>query len=97
MPPARKTSHWFTLGWEAITLGLEASTVMATRLAILSGGGDRAKREWGLMFSEKVKACVELQTKLGNMGATATPQAAAQATLAHYRTKVAANLRRLRR
>lgn len=78
-------------------LGIEASSVITARVVKMSSGGEAAKREFELMFSEKAEAGAELQTKLAKLGARAAPEAALATTLRHYRKKVTANRVRLSR
>lgn len=76
-------------------LGLESAGVVGLRLASAAAGGPQAADEAWRMWSEKVIALSELQTRAltGSLGST--PAGAAKATLKHYRRKVAANRRRL--
>jgi len=92
-----KAPHWSTLSWQAWLLGVEASSVIASRLIALSSGDRAARREFNLMVSEKTQAAIELQAKLMKPGAAATPEAAVDTAIRHYRGKVAANRRRLSR
>lgn len=78
-------------------LGVEASSVIASRMIKVAAGGKDAEREINLMFSEKTKAGIELQTMLLAPGTPLVPEAALATTLKHYRKKVAANRRRLSR
>lgn len=88
---------WFDLGWQTWMLGIEASSVIATRMAKVARGGVEAEREINLMLREKIEAGVQLQAKLSGLGASVAPATAVAATLKHYRGKVAANRRRLSR
>lgn len=88
---------WFRAGVDAWMLGAEASTVMALRMARLALGGERAGREMSLMVTEKVAAALELGAELAVQGSALTPLGGTQRTLRHYRSKVAANRRRLLR
>ena len=78
-------------------LGLEASLVIATRIAKVARGGAEADREIELMMSEKIEAGQQLQEKLSGLGAGAGPETAMATALKHYRGKVAENRRRLAR
>lgn len=89
-------AHWFELGWDAWLLGFEASSVIASRVSKLAGGGAAASREYDLMLREKVTACAELQARLIALGPELTLAAASGTALRHYRRKVRANRRRLR-
>jgi len=91
----RRANPWFSLGWDAFALGVEASTVIGLRSMKIAAGGPAADAESRLMVSEKVDAAMSLQTLAltGALGLTA-PRIAAK-TLAHYRRKVRSNRRRL--
>jgi len=83
------------LGWSAMMLGLEASTVIGLRAVKLAKGGRAAKMEARRMVAEKVRAAMALQAlaMTGALGGDASTVAAK--TLRHYSPKVRANLRRL--
>jgi hypothetical protein len=85
------------LGFEAWRLGLEASAVIGLRSARLAVGDARAVAEADLMIREKIASAMELggQALGGRLGAT--PEAATSRVLTHYRRKVRANLRRLKK
>ena len=76
-------------------LGMESAGVVGMRMAKAASGGPNAADEAWRMWSEKVVALAELQTRLltGSLGVTSS--GAAKATLKHYRGKVSANRRRL--
>jgi hypothetical protein len=78
-------------------LSVESAGVIGMRVAKAAAGGPKAAEEAWRMWSEKCIAIAELQTRLltGTLGST--PSGTAKATLKHYRRKVAANRRRLRR
>jgi hypothetical protein len=78
-------------------LGLEASSVVATRMARVARGGAEADREIELMMSEKIEAGQQLQAKLPGLGAGAVPETAMARPLKHCRGKVDENRRRLAR
>jgi hypothetical protein len=86
---------WLRTGFDAWRLGFEASSVIALRTMKMISGGDAALVEAHQMVSEKIEACLALQTMAltGALGITA--HGAAVKTLAHYRRKVRANRRRL--
>ncbi|RYG36342.1 MAG: hypothetical protein EON93_05210 [Burkholderiales bacterium] len=94
---AASDPNWYVLGWQTWLLGLEASRVIASRLARIASGGAQARRECELMVREKTEAGAELQQHLARLGPGMTAEAAMSATLKHYRRKVAANNRRLSR
>lgn len=88
---------WFKIAADTAALGLESAEVIGLRLADAAAGRSGAAAEAWRMGSEKVIAMAELQALflMGSLGAT--PSAAAKGTLKHYRRKVAANRRRLRK
>jgi len=88
---------WMQAGFDFWMLGAEASTVMTMRIARLATGGAEAKAEDELMVSEKVRAMIELQNKIMTGMLGTTPLTNTRGVLRHYRSKVAANNRRLRR
>ena len=87
---------WLTAGFDMWMLGAEAASVMALRTARIAAGGTAGAAEAELMVTEKVRAAIELQTRLMSGALGTTPLRATQGTLKHYRRKVAANKRRLR-
>lgn len=91
---ARK-DPWTSLAFDAWSLGLEASSVIALRTMKLAAGGTAAQAEAQLMVSEKVTAGMMLPmlAMTGQLGATGP--AIASKSLAHLRRKVRANRRRL--
>ena len=86
---------WLTAGFDMWMLGTEAASVMALRTARIAAGGSVGAAEAELMVTEKVRAAIELQTRLMTGALGKTPPRATQGTLKHYRRKVAANKRRL--
>lgn len=90
-------SAWMRAGLDFWMLSAEAGTVMNMRLAKLAGGGAGASVEAELMVSEKVRAMIELQMKMMTGAFGTTPLSNMHGTLKHYRRKVAANDKRLRR
>lgn len=91
------SNPWFDLGGQTWMLGIEASSVIATRMAKVARGGAEADREIELMMSEKIEAGHQLHAKLSGLGSGAAPEMAMATALKHYRGKVAANRRRLAR
>ena len=87
---------WLIAGFDMWMLGAEAASVMALRTARIAAGGTAGAAEAELMVTEKVRAAIELQTRLMTGALGTTPLRATQGTLKHYRRKVAANKRRLR-
>ncbi|MGR6331163.1 hypothetical protein ACU5AX_19050 [Sphingomonas sp. XXL09] len=88
---------WMKTGFVLWILGAEAGTVMILRAARISAGGSAGAAEAELMVTEKIRAAIELQTRLMTGALGVTPLGATQGTLKHYRRKVAANNRRLSR
>jgi hypothetical protein len=85
------------LGFDAWSLGAEASMVMGLRAMKMAAGGPAAETEARKMVAEKIDAGLQLQTLAMTGGLGATPQRAARATMSHYRRKVSANRRRLQK
>lgn len=90
-----ETLDWMGIAASMTALGIESSAVIALRLAQAAAGSPRAAKEACRMWSEKIIALGELQTRFfaGELGTS--PSSAAKTTLKHYRRKVAANRRRL--
>jgi len=86
---------WIKLGWNAMALGAEATSVIGLRTMKMATAGPAADAEAALMVREKIEAAWALQSlaMVGGLGFTA-PGIAAK-TLAHYRKRVRANRRRL--
>jgi hypothetical protein len=93
----RAANAWMRLGFDAWSLGAEASTVMGLRAMKMAAGGPAAETEARKMVAEKIAAGLQLQALAMTGGLGATPQRAARATMAHYRRKVVANRRRLQK
>lgn len=89
--------EWMEIAAAAAALGMESAGVIALRTAGAARGDPNAFDEAWRMWSEKVTALAESQSRLlaGSLGET--PTGAARETLKHYRGKVAANRRRLGR
>ncbi len=90
-----RSENWVSLGFKSWTLAVEASAVIALRLAKFAAWDTRSHREAQLMVSEKITVALELQwlAVTGELGQT--PYSATTACLAHYRKAVAVNRRRL--
>jgi hypothetical protein len=93
----RRGNPWFGIGLDAWGLGLEASAVMGLRALKIAEGGRRSQAEAERMIAEKVQAAMDLHFRALTGGLGATPASASAHTIAHYRRKVRANRRRLRR
>lgn len=93
--PKSVSSQWLDLGLDAWSLGIEASAVMAMRVAKLAAGGPAATKETKLMVSEKITAGLDLQVAFltGSLGTS--PLTGSRKTVGMLRRKVAANRRRL--
>lgn len=86
---------WMEIGAATAMLGLESADVVSLRIAGAAAGGPKAADEAWRMWSEKIIALAELQTRFFTGSLGSTPAGAAKATLTHYQRKVAANRRRL--
>lgn len=93
----RSYAAWLRLGWDTWMLGVEAGTVMSLRLAQLAIGNAASGDEAELMVTEKIRAAVELQTRMMVGAFGFTPLGMMQGATRHYRRKVAANRARLTR
>ena len=89
--------EWIEIANATMRLAFECADVVGLRAAKAAKGGSNATDEAWLMWSEKVQSLAELQARLllGSMGRT--PATTTKRTLTHYRRKVAANRKRLRR
>ena len=96
MIDARTYTAWMKAGIDAWLLGAEVGTVVALRLTRIAseglGGGEAM-----LMVTEKIRAAIELQTRMATGAFGTTPLGIVQGATRHYRRKVAANRRRLTR
>ena len=92
---AAMKNPWVRIGFDAWSLGLEASSVIGLRLLKMAAGGAAAETETRLMFREKFEAGWAIQGKAMTGALGLTPQSATTRTLAHYRAKVRSNRRRL--
>ena len=90
-----RKNPWSRIGFNAWSLGIEASSVIALRLLKIAAGGAAGEAEARRMVDEKIKAGLDLQTMALTGALGLTPHEAATKTLAHYRRKVRANRRRL--
>jgi hypothetical protein len=75
---------WFRAGFDAWSLGVEASSVIALRTLKILAGGAAAETEARRMVSEKIETGLALQALAltGALGVTA--RRAATKTIAHY-------------
>lgn len=87
--------EWMKIATAATALGMESVDVIGLRLSRVAVGGPKASDEAWRMYSEKAIAIAELQCRFltGSLGATHA--GVIKGTLKHYRSKVAANRRRL--
>jgi hypothetical protein len=76
---------WVRWGFDAWSLGVEASSVIALRMLKVGSGGEAAETEAGF--------ALQAMALTGGLGLT--PHGAARKALAHYREKVRGNRRRL--
>ena len=86
---------WFGVWLDAMSLGLEASSVVGLRVLTIGAGGAAGLAEAERMISEKIKVNLTLQVKAATGGLGMSALSAASGTLDHYRQKVLANLSRL--
>lgn len=86
---------WVLAGFDAWSLGAEASSVIALRILKIGSGGTAALAEAQQMVSEKIESGLALQAMALSGGLGLTAHGAARKTLSHYRRKVRANRRRL--
>ncbi len=93
----KRLNPWFDVGLNAWMLGLEASAVIGLRTLKIAAGGPAAQAEARLMLSEKLAAGAALQAKAMTGALGASPASATASTVSHYRRKVRANRRRLRK
>jgi hypothetical protein len=91
----RRRNPWLHACFDAWSLGIEATSVVALRSMKLAAGGVASEVEAARMVSEKVNAGLALQMLAVTGGLGTTPHGVARKTLAHYRRKVRANIRRL--
>ena len=91
----RTANPWIGIGFDAWSLGVDALSVIGLRTLKIAMGGPAGDAESRLMVDEKVRAAIDLQTKLftGKLGSTAAD--ATKQTLRHYSGKVRANRKRL--
>ena len=95
MARRRRPNPWLRIGFDAWTLGMEASAVIGLRALKIAAGGPAGDAEARRMVSEKLDAADELRTKALSGGLGLTGSGMASRTLTHYRRKVRANRRRL--
>ena len=94
---ARARNPWVRLGWDAWSLSVEASSVIGLRLIKIAAGGAAGEAETRRMVTEKLDAGLALQAAALTGGLGLTPLSAAAGTVSHYRRKVRANRRRLKK
>ena len=86
---------WLRISMDMWSLGMESSNVIGLRTLKIARGGAAARAEADLMVREKVAAGMALG-QMAMFGALASsPPAAVRKTVAHYRRKAKANVRRL--
>ena len=97
--PWTATNPWLAIGRDAVTLGIEASTVIGLRTmqrAMAGPGGSAASdAEARRMVDEKVASAMQLQMAMMTGGLGFTPATATKKAIRHYTRKVRANRRRL--
>jgi hypothetical protein len=82
---------------DALRLAWDVPQVMALRLAKIGRGGAASHTESRRMVTEKVQAAAEAQILLWQAAVTGKPDKGAAAVTRLYRTRVAANKRRLKK
>jgi hypothetical protein len=92
----RRLDPWLSVGFNAWSLGVEASAVIGLRAMTLAAGGTAAEAEAYRMVAEKIAAGLDLQAKAMSGALGYSPAGAAAKAVGHYRRKVRSNLRRLR-
>ncbi len=90
-----RRNPWFTLGMDAMRLGMEAQSVIGLRMAKAASGGTAAQDEAQLMVSEKAKAAVDAQMVLAKAVMSGEGHLGPARAMALYRRRVRANQRRL--
>jgi 3-oxoacyl-ACP reductase-like protein len=88
---------WLGVGFDAWSLGVEATAVIGLRALKLAVGGAAAEAEAFRMVEEKFAAGLDLQVKAVSGALGYSPAAAAAKAVGHYRRRVRSNLRRLRK
>ena len=91
----RPRDSWFDIWLDAMSLGLEAASVIGLRVVTIGAGGPAGLAEAQRMIGEKIEASLTLQAKAITGGLGITLFSAATGTLDHYRQKVLANRSRL--
>jgi hypothetical protein len=91
----RPRESWFDIWLDALSLGLDAVSVIRLRVLTIAAGGTAGLAEAQRMIGEKIEASLTLQVKAVMGGLGITPFSAATGTLDHYRPKVLANRSRL--
>ncbi|MDP3660024.1 hypothetical protein [Phenylobacterium sp.] len=92
---AASRNTWFSLALDTMRLGLEAQTVVNLRLMKFATFGPGAISEAERMISEKMEAAMQVQAQLLTSALSGSAHLAPARTVAHYRRRVRANVRRL--
>ena len=58
---SQRRNPWLSLGWQTMSLGAEAASVIGLRTAKIAAGGPAATAEAELMVKEKIAAALALQ------------------------------------
>lgn len=93
----KRKAPWASIVSNAIKLSVTAQTVIALRMARLAKGGAAARRESKRMVDEKIKAAFDANADAARSIASGKASQVPARTVALYRKRVQANLRRLRR
>jgi hypothetical protein len=96
--PMQMWNSWFALSSQAMTLGLEAQSVIALRLMRIAGGGALGQAETERMMTEKVAAFGEAQAAAmaGAFGGDSS-ESIGKKVMGIYSKRVRGNQRRLTR
>ncbi len=91
----RTVNPWVGIGFDALTMGMDAMSVIGLRTMKIAMGGAAGDAESQLMVDEKIKAALHVQTALWTGGLGTDPAVATRRALRHYSGKVKANRKRL--
>jgi hypothetical protein len=98
MRKRKSTKAGVATAFDLARLGMDAWMVIGLRMAKFATGGPGAFLEAQRMVSEKMAAAAEAQTSAAlALASGASPAAVGRKTVRSYRSKVAANRRRLKR
>ncbi|HQT38575.1 MAG TPA: hypothetical protein PK231_04050 [Acidocella sp.] len=84
-----------TMAFQSTLLAIESQQVIAMRLTKFALGGDDVQQEAELMVNEKMHSLMEAGHMMMAAALGGKSDLGADKVMAHYRTKVSANVRRL--